>query len=45
MNQVISVGALESFLIAIIVLFLGHFINSKLPVLKSSTFPNRLLGD
>ncbi|QIA63605.1 sodium/glutamate symporter [Vibrio astriarenae] len=44
MNQVISVGALESFLIAIIVLFLGHFINSKLPVLKKFNIPEPIVG-
>ncbi len=34
MNHLISVGALESFLVAISVLFLGHFINAKATDLK-----------
>lgn len=44
MNQLISVGALESFLIAILVLFLGHFINTKLPVLKKFNIPEPIVG-
>ncbi|WP_260260700.1 sodium/glutamate symporter [Vibrio intestinalis] len=44
MNHLISVGALESFLIAISVLFLGHFINAKLPVLKKFNIPEPIVG-
>ena len=44
MNQVISVGPLESFLIAICVLFLGHFVNSKLPILKKFNIPEPIVG-
>ncbi|RTZ17981.1 sodium/glutamate symporter [Vibrio aquaticus] len=44
MNHVISVGPLESFLIAISVLFLGHFVNSKLPILKKFNIPEPIVG-
>ncbi|WP_028115224.1 sodium/glutamate symporter [Ferrimonas senticii] len=44
MNQVISVGALESFMIAISVLFLGHIISSWLPVLKRFNIPEPIVG-
>ncbi|KOO10122.1 sodium:glutamate symporter, partial [Vibrio xuii] len=44
MNQVISIGPLESFLVAISVLFLGHFINSKLPILKKFNIPEPIVG-
>ncbi|MCZ4293529.1 sodium/glutamate symporter [Vibrio sinaloensis] len=44
MNQIISVGPLESFLIAISVLFLGHFVNSKLPILKKFNIPEPIVG-
>ncbi len=44
MNNTISVGALESFLIAIGVLFLGHLINSKLPILKKYNIPEPIVG-
>ncbi|KIE22602.1 sodium:glutamate symporter [Vibrio sinaloensis] len=44
MNQIISIGPLESFLIAISVLFLGHFVNSKLPVLKKFNIPEPIVG-
>ncbi len=44
MNQVISIGTLESFLIAIGVLFVGHFINSKLPLLKRFNIPEPIVG-
>ncbi|NVD08555.1 sodium/glutamate symporter [Vibrio sp. JPW-9-11-11] len=44
MNQIISVGPLESFLIAISVLFLGHFVNSKLPILKQFNIPEPIVG-
>ncbi|OEE84998.1 sodium/glutamate symporter, partial [Enterovibrio norvegicus FF-162] len=44
MNQLISVGALESFLIAIFVLFLGHFINARVPLLKQFNIPEPIVG-
>ncbi|WP_076589546.1 sodium/glutamate symporter [Vibrio ostreicida] len=44
MNQIISVGPLESFLIAIGVLFLGHFVNAKLPILKKFNIPEPIVG-
>ncbi|MGB0360212.1 MAG: sodium/glutamate symporter [Endozoicomonas sp.] len=44
MNQVISVGDLESFLIAIFVLFLGHNINSKVQALKTFNIPEPIVG-
>ncbi len=44
MNQLISVGTLESFLIAIFVLFLGHFINARIPVLKKFNIPEPIVG-
>ncbi|MGL4380201.1 MAG: sodium/glutamate symporter [Vibrio sp.] len=44
MNQIISIGALESFLIAISVLFLGHFINRKLPILTKFNIPEPIVG-
>ncbi len=44
MNQVISIGTLESFLIAIGVLFVGHFVNSKLPLLKRFNIPEPIVG-
>ncbi|WP_114765079.1 sodium/glutamate symporter [Vibrio rhodolitus] len=44
MSQVISVGPQESFLVAICVLFLGQFINSKLPILKKFNIPEPIVG-
>ncbi len=44
MNQLIMVGALESFLIAIFVLFLGHFINSKVTILTKFNIPEPIVG-
>ncbi|GEM75733.1 sodium/glutamate symporter [Vibrio sagamiensis] len=44
MSHLISVGALESFLVAISVLFLGHFINAKLPILKKFNIPEPIVG-
>jgi len=44
MNHLISVSALESFLIAISVLFLGHFINAKLPILNKFNIPEPIVG-
>ena len=44
MNRLLNVGPLESFLIAIFVLFLGHFINAKIPVLKKFNIPEPIVG-
>ncbi|MGI2259115.1 sodium/glutamate symporter [Shewanella sp. GXUN23E] len=44
MSHIISVGPLESFLIAISVLFLGHSINAKLPILKRFNIPEPIVG-
>ncbi|MGO0305103.1 sodium/glutamate symporter [Endozoicomonas acroporae] len=44
MNQLLTVGALESFLIAIFVLFLGHFINARIPLLKQFNIPEPIVG-
>lgn len=44
MSHVISVGPLESFLVAISVLFLGHSINAKLPILKRFNIPEPIVG-
>lgn len=44
MNHFISVGPQESFLVAISVLFLGHFINAKLPILKKFNIPEPIVG-
>ncbi|EKO3605459.1 sodium/glutamate symporter [Vibrio metschnikovii] len=44
MNHLISVGALESFLVAISVLFLGHFVNARLPILNKFNIPEPIVG-
>ncbi|OOE87656.1 sodium/glutamate symporter [Salinivibrio sharmensis] len=44
MYQLNSIGALESFLIAIGVLFLGHFVNSKIPALRKFNIPEPIVG-
>lgn len=44
MNEIISIGPLESFLVAIGVLFLGHFINSKFPILEKFNIPEPIVG-
>ncbi|NAW69897.1 sodium/glutamate symporter [Vibrio sp. V27_P1S3P104] len=44
MNQVISIGPQESFLVAIGVLFLGQFINHKFPILKRFNIPEPIVG-
>ncbi|MDG3086187.1 sodium/glutamate symporter [Vibrio hannami] len=44
MNTVVSIGAIESFLVAIFVLFLGHLINQKLPVLRRYNVPEPIVG-
>lgn len=44
MTNTLSIGALESFLIAIAVLFLGHFINSKIDLFKRYNIPEPIVG-
>ncbi|MCQ1058436.1 sodium/glutamate symporter [Photobacterium sp. DNB23_23_1] len=44
MNSVIQVSELESFLIAIIVLFLGYFINSKVKAFRKYNIPEPIVG-
>ncbi|MGF1689426.1 sodium/glutamate symporter [Photobacterium japonica] len=44
MNSIIQVSELDSFLIAIIVLFLGYFINSKVKVLRKYNIPEPIVG-
>lgn len=44
MNNAYAVGPLESFLIAIGVLFLGHLVNAKLPILKKYNIPEPIVG-
>ncbi|CAQ81428.1 sodium/glutamate symporter [Aliivibrio salmonicida] len=44
MTNTLSIGALESFLIAIAVLFLGHFINSKINLFKKYNIPEPIVG-
>ncbi|MGF1723750.1 sodium/glutamate symporter [Photobacterium nomapromontoriensis] len=44
MNTIIQINELDSFLIAIIVLFLGYFINSKVKVLRKYNIPEPIVG-
>ncbi|HAS6245359.1 TPA: sodium/glutamate symporter [Vibrio vulnificus] len=44
MNSVVSVGPQESFFIAVGVLFLGHFINGQIPILKRFNIPEPIVG-
>ncbi|MCA0937384.1 sodium/glutamate symporter [Vibrio alginolyticus] len=44
MNNIISIGALESFMVAISVLFLGHFVNARIPILKKFNIPEPIVG-
>jgi len=44
MNTIYSIGELESFLIAFLVLFLGHIINKKVPVLQRFNIPEPIVG-
>ncbi|QDF67401.1 sodium/glutamate symporter [Shewanella sp. SNU WT4] len=44
MSHVFSIGALESFMIAISVLFIGHLIKVKLPFLKKFNIPEPIVG-
>ncbi len=41
---VIPIGALESLLIALFVLILGHMVNQKVPVLKKFNIPEPIVG-
>ncbi|MGF1872540.1 sodium/glutamate symporter [Photobacterium indicum] len=44
MNTTIQINELESLLIAIIVLFLGYFINTKVTVLRKYNIPEPIVG-
>lgn len=44
MESIITLGELESFLIAILVLFIGHTINRKVRVLKKYNIPEPIVG-
>ncbi|ELR67695.1 Sodium/glutamate symport protein [Photobacterium marinum] len=44
MNSTIQINELESMLIAIVVLFLGYFINSKVKVLRKYNIPEPIVG-
>ncbi len=44
MNTIYSIGELESFLIAFLVLFLGHIVNKKVPVLQRFNIPEPIVG-
>lgn len=44
MNQLISVGVIESLLIAIFVLLLGHVINAWIPTFKKFNIPEPIVG-
>ncbi|UXI02485.1 sodium/glutamate symporter [Photobacterium sp. TY1-4] len=44
MNSTIQINELESMLIAMIVLFLGYFINSKIKVLRKYNIPEPIVG-
>ncbi|MGR6859899.1 sodium/glutamate symporter [uncultured Aliivibrio sp.] len=44
MSNTLSIGALESFLIAIAVLFLGHLVNSKVVLFKKYNIPEPIVG-
>lgn len=44
MNASYSIGPLESFLIAISVLFIGHLVNAKIPTLKKYNIPEPIVG-
>ncbi|GEM79294.1 sodium/glutamate symporter [Vibrio superstes] len=44
MNTTYTIGSLESFLIAIFVLFLGQFINRRVPFLKKYKVPEPIVG-
>lgn len=44
MNTVVQVSELESFLIAIIVLFIGYFVNSKVKIFRKYNIPEPIVG-
>ncbi|WP_299808042.1 sodium/glutamate symporter [uncultured Shewanella sp.] len=44
MNTVFTIGELESFLVAILVLFIGHMVNRYIPILKKYNIPEPIVG-
>ncbi|MGS0729103.1 sodium/glutamate symporter, partial [Shewanella sp. 0m-11] len=44
MNTVFTIGELESFLVAILVLFIGHTVNRYVPLLKKYNIPEPIVG-
>ncbi|ABZ77869.1 sodium/glutamate symporter [Shewanella halifaxensis HAW-EB4] len=44
MNTVYTIGELESFLVAILVLFIGHTVNRYIPILKKYNIPEPIVG-
>ncbi|ARD20918.1 sodium/glutamate symporter [Shewanella japonica] len=44
MNTVYSIGELESFLVAILVLFIGHSVNRHLPAFRKYNIPEPIVG-
>ena len=44
MNTVYSIGELESFLVAILVLFIGHSVNRHVPFFKKYNIPEPIIG-
>lgn len=44
MDTIYSIGELESFLIAISVLFIGHFVNRSLPTFSKYNIPEPIVG-
>lgn len=44
MNTVYSIGELESFLVAILVLFIGHTVNRHVPFFKKYNIPEPIIG-
>ncbi len=44
MSTVYSIGELESFLVAILVLFIGHTINRHVPLFKKYNIPEPIVG-
>ncbi|GAW97769.1 MULTISPECIES: sodium/glutamate symporter [Colwellia] len=44
MNNIYTIGELESFLIAILVLFIGHFVNRHIPFFRKYNIPEPIVG-
>lgn len=44
MDKVYEIGELESFLVAILVLFIGHSLNRQIPILKKYNIPEPIVG-